>query len=340
MKYLKHCIGCLLLIPLFLFAQETSSGQLSGLLFGDYYYEVSNHNNQLNDRNGFWIRRIYFKYTKNITDRLSSCLLFEMNTPDGFNKPVKKPFPFVKAAFLAWKQNQNQVLLGISLTPTYSSVLKAWGYRCVEKTPLDLHNFVHIVELGLAVKGTLGSAGKINYHLMLANGTGNKAENNEGKKVMLSVGFKPIKGFLIDVYGDWDNNPGKTDWYTFRGFASYQTAKLRLGLFYTHQVRQIGGGKDLKLNLGSAFAVAKLSLKSTVLFRIDRSFDPDPLGNTISYLPFDPKAKSTLFIAGWDYTIAPNVHLIPNLETIIYDKVNGVTPDKDILPRITFFYRF
>ncbi len=340
MKYLKYCLIVILAFPLFLFAQKSNSGKLSGYMFGDYYYEVSNHNNNFNDRNGFWIRRIYFKYSKKISENFSSCLLFEMNTPDGLTKTVNKPFPFVKAAYVAWKHGRNQALLGISATPTLGAVVKTWGYRCVEKTPLDLHKFAHSVDFGLALKGTLDNAGKISYHLMLANGSGNKSDPNDGKKVMLSVGFKPSKALLIDVYGDWDNNPGSTDWYTFRGFVGYNTAKLRLGLLYTHQVRQMVGAADLKLNMGSAFAVAKISQKSSVFVRVDRSFDPDPLGNTICYLPFDPTAKSTLFIGGLDCALAPAVHLMPNIETILYDKVNGVTPDKDILPRLTFFYKF
>ncbi len=340
MKYLKCFMFVLLSFPLLLFAQNKSSGKLSGLMFGDYYYEVSNHINAFKDRNGFWIRRIYFKYTKTINENFSACLLFEMNTPDGLNSKINKPVPFVKAAFLNWRFSNQQMRLGISLTPAYSQILKLWGYRCVEKTPLDLHKFVHIVGLGVALQGNLDKAGKMSYHVMVANGSGNKSDQNSGKKVMLSLTLKPVKGFLFDVYGDWDNNSGRSDWYTFRGLLGYQNKNLRIGAFFTHQIRQLPNKNDLKLNMGSVFAVANLSPKIKILARVDRCFDADPLGNTIDYVPFDPTTKSTLLIGGCDYTWTPDVHIIPNLEMVMYDKVNGSQPDSDIIPRVTFFYKF
>ncbi len=341
MKGVKILLAFLLLIPFSLFAQNQNKGKLSGLMFGDYYYEVSNHIKNFQDRNGFWIRRIYFKYTKDLGQNFSACLLFEMNTPDGLNSNINKPVPFVKAAFLNWKfKNSQQMRLGISLTPAYGNILKLWGYRCVEKTPLDLHKFAHIVDLGVALQGSLDNAGKLSYHLMLANGSGNKSDGNSGKKIMLSLGWKPVKGLIFDIYGDWDNNPGQTDWYTLRGIIGYQTSGLRMAALFTHQVRQNPTGNDTKLNMGSVFAVNKFSPKLALFARADRCFDPDPLGNTIDYIPFDPTAKSTLFIAGLDYTLGPDVHIMPNLETVIYDKVNGTRPDSDIIPRVTFFYRF
>ncbi|APF19294.1 hypothetical protein Calab_3602 [Caldithrix abyssi DSM 13497] len=337
---MKKLYFILLLISTLLFAQNNKSGKISGLMFGDYYYEVSNNNSNLKDRNGFWIRRIYLKYQKDITENFSSCVLFEMNTPDGLNQVSNKLTPFVKAAYLSWNRGNHQALLGISLTPAYGAVLKMWGYRSIEKTPLDLHKFVHTVDFGLAIKGNLDKRGKFTYHLMIANGSGNVGDMNKGKKVMLSLGIKPVKNLLIDLYGDWDNNPGKTDWYTFRGFMAYKTEQFRVGLLYTHQVRELIGAKDLKLDMGSVFAVAKVMKKTNAIMRIDRCFDPDPAGNTIAYIPFDPTARSTLIISGIDYAFDSDVHLMPNLETVLYDKTNGVTPDEDIIPRLTFLCKF
>ena len=81
--------------------------------------------------------------------------------------------------------------------------------------------------------------------------------------------------------------------------------------------------------------------------RFDRYFDPNPDGAEISYLPFDPTAASNLFIAGLDFSPSKDVHIIPNVEIVVYDEPDsgiryaaGIKPGSDVMPRITLYYRF
>lgn len=91
----------------------------------------------------------------------------------------------------------------------------------------------------------------------------------------------------------------------------------------------------------SGFLVAKASDKVTLLARLDRMLDPNPDGPKIPYLPFAATAKSTFLLAGVDVTLDRRFHLIPNIETVLYDKVaSGPKPDADVMLRATFSITF
>ena len=116
---------------------------------------------------------------------------------------------------------------------------------------------------------------------------------------------------------------------------------MRLGVQYAQQTRQVDGGDDQSLSLASVFFVTKVAKKTNLFARVDRQFDPNPKGNKISYIPFDKTAKSLFFVAGLDFTPIETVHLMPNVELVKYDENDaGVTPDTDIIPRLTFYYKF
>jgi hypothetical protein len=330
----------ILFIGTALAGDEAPKGKFSGYMFGDYYYVASNHNTQLEKLNGFWFRRVYFTYDRNLSDKFSIRLRFEMAHPGDFTTKDKM-IPFVKDAYLKYKMGTHQIILGISPTPTWEVIEKIWGYRSVEKTPLDLQKFGSSRDLGIAIKGNLVETGKVKYHFMLANGNSNKSETNKGKKALLSVGFYPNKNIIIEIYGDYDDRPGSTDRITTQGFIAYKTKKFRVGLQYAHQIRKVQNASDLTLDIASVFAAGKIGQKTNLFVRVDKMLDPNPDGNKISYIPFDPTAKSTFIVGGVDITPLKTVHLMPNVEFVVYEKNNnGVKPDSDIIPRFTFYYKF
>lgn len=319
------------------FAQQ---GKISGYMFGDYYYMAAHHDSAVDGKNGFWFRRIYFGYDRKLNENFSVRLRTEMAHPGDFISS-STAVPFVKDAYLSWKLGKTTLLLGISPTPTWSVVEKTWGYRSVERTPIDLHKFGSSREFGVALKGNLDRDGKIKYHAMLGNGNSYRSETNKGKKALLSLGFYPTKAFLIELYGDWNDNPGSTDWITLQGFVAYQTGKTRIGLQYVRQTRNVADGPDWNLSLGSVFCVTQVANKTSLFARIDRMFHSNPDGEKIKYLPFDNTAKSTFFVGGLDFAPHEDVHLMPNIEVVVYDKNDaGDKPDTDLIPRFTLFYKF
>jgi len=224
--------------------------------------------------------------------------------------------PFTKDAYIKWNHTGHQVIFGLSPTPTWDVIEKIWGYRSVEKTPLDLQKYGSSREFGIALKGHLDTDKRFAYHVMLANGSATKSETNEEKKVMGSLGFHPNDEVTLEFYADWENR-GDPSRYTIQGFASYDTGDYRAGIQYARQTETQTGCPDVTREVFSLFGVARMADRVSVLGRLDRNFDAAPSG--ISYLPFDPTAgSSNLVVAGLDFEPVKDVHIMPNVEAVVY----------------------
>ncbi len=320
-------------------AEKPKLPEISGLVFGDAYWFASDHDPAVEGQNGFWIRRIYLTFDQKISDEFAARLRLEMNQPGDFTS--SKMEPFVKDAWLRWTRGRHRVVLGISPTPTWEVLEKTWGYRAVEKTPLDLQKMGSSRDFGIAVLGRFGEGERFGYHVMLANGSGTGSETNEGKKLLAAFQFYPAEEWFFEIYADVENRPAQTDRTTYQLFGAHQGQDLRWGIHLARQKRETGATAEIDLDLLSLFATWRFAEKAVLLGRLDRLFDPNPDAASIAYLPFAPDAKSTLLILGVDYQPHPNVSFIPNVEIVSYDAVNGgPDPDTDLVPRVTFFFRF
>jgi len=319
------------------FSQEH---RIRGYVFGDFYYILRNHKTPLQGQNGFWIRRIYITYDKAINASIDVRLRLEMASPGDFSSQNKLT-PFVKDAYMRWKIKQYQVIIGISPTPTLLTMEKVWGYRPIEKTPMDLHKWAQSRDFGVAIKGTLTKDSPLQFHLMFANGSGIKSENNKGKKLMGAVGYFATP-FILEIYADYEILPNAQHVATFQALTAYQSPRWRMGVQYAHQNRKTAStGPTLNFDLISFFSAAVISEKMNAFFRFDKTFDANPYGESVAYIPFDPTAPFFFTVGGLDFQASTDVHVMPNIEIVIYEKNhNGVTPGNDLIPRLTLFYRF
>lgn len=317
----------LLLVSLTAFAQEKPV-VISGLVFGDYYNVASHHDPNVEGMNGFWIRRAFLTFDRTFSDQLSARLRFELNQPGDFRTNANTE-PFLKDAWARWRQSPAlEIMIGLTPSPAVETAERVWGYRSVERTPLDLHRLIATRDLGIVV---MGAPGRLRYHVQVGNGTNAGAETNEGKKVSASFGILPTKATVLELYADHDDRPGDTDRTTMHALAAITTDRYRAGV---HVGRQMRDNSD-DINLASIFGVWNLTPKYSLLGRIDRT-DPNPEGASIAYLPFDPTRESTLFIAGVDWKLHKNLSIIPNLEYVQYDDGG----DDTLMPRVTFFFTF
>ncbi|SHF51160.1 hypothetical protein SAMN05443144_109142 [Fodinibius roseus] len=318
-------------------------GSFSGLIFSDYYWFAESHNADLKGKNGFWFRRIYFTYDHEISNSFSSRLRLEMSSPGDFASNEKMT-PVVKDIFLRWERAGHQITAGISSTPIFGLIEDVWGYRPVEKAPQDLFGFGSSRDFGVSFKGALGSDQQAGYHLFIGNGNSNKAELNKGKKIMLALSYNLTDHLVLQVYGDWDDRPGSSDWKTVQGFSGYQSEHFNFGISYTHQIRENINNSlgDNELDLVSLFTNMELTDNIKGFARADHLFDPVLDGESISYLPMSSAAESATFLVGGvDLSLHENIHLIPNVETVVYgENEAGVRPNSDIVPRLTLFYTF
>lgn len=304
---------------------------ISGLAFGDYYYVVSHHDPNVDGKNGFWLRRGYLTFDKTLSDEFAARLRFEINSPGDFRTNANME-PFVKDAWVRYRRSPKlDIVAGIQQTPAFDAVERIWGYRPVERTPVDLHRLAAARDFGIAFVGAIDDAKTIRYNVQFGNGSGTGNETNREKKVAASLAWLPAKETYFEVYADRENRPGEDDRSIVQAFAAYQRQGMRAGAQFTHQSRE-----PHDVDLASVFGVVDIRPNLSLLARVDRLFDPSPEGNAIAYLPFNTTSESTLFIAGADWRLHKNVSLIPNVEVVQYDD----DVDTTVLPRLTLSITF
>ncbi len=329
MKRVKF-LSTLFLILAISYPALAGRGKISGLVYSDYYYFLSNHQKALEGMNGFWFRRIYFTYDYRLNKRFSLRIRTEAASSGNFLR--EKITPFIKDLYLRWDFSGQSLFAGISPTPTINMVEKVWGYRSVEKTPLDLYKMAPSRDTGIALRGKF-LRGRFYYHLMLANGEGNKSEDKRQKKIYGALGLYPAKGLYIEVYGDYaKGSVPEGDITTLQGFFSYSFSRGALGFLYARQ----NYGDGTYIRVASGFVRFNLNRKLTFLTRTDRVMDPVPDAYRIAYLPLDNTTPFTFFLMGLDWKITGNISLIPNLEMVNYDQGS----DKDLIGRLTLYYRW
>jgi hypothetical protein len=320
------------------FVLAAEGGKISGLMFGDYYWFAKNHDKTTslsNDtgyegQNGFWLRRIYLTYDYNFDEEFSTRFRFEANSPDFTNKTATNMTPIVKDAYLKYKWDTRNLFFGLSGAPTFELVENHWGYRPIEKSPEDLWGFGSSRDFGFAAKGSCAD-GLFGYHLMLGNGSGNKHEVNKGKKAYLSLTTAPTKELVFEFYGDYESNSHNSTSHVFGG---YKTDSYWGGVLFSHLKKSDGKDGFNGFNVTSLYAAAKTIEKLSVFGRVD-FLSAAGLGDA-DYLHTSKTAKPTLIIAGLDYELAKNAHMMPNIELVKYD--SGV--DTDVIPRLTFSWVF
>ena len=313
------------------------STSISGYAFGDYYWVASG---QSEDSNGLWLRRIYLTLDSELDRTWAVRLRGEMNQPGDF-KTSANMLPFVKDVYVRWRGGGHEVYVGMSPTPTFELIESIWGYRPVEKTPLDFYKFGSSRDVGIAAKGTLIEEGSVRYHAMVANGTGTGSEIDRGKMAMLALAATPIPAFTAEIYGDYDNRKGDTDRRTLQAAVFYKREAGRLGLQFSRLLIQVPNGDDDVFDVFSVFGALRLTKKLNAFARFDRQFQANPFGKQIAYFPFATTSNTNLLIAGLDVGLHDAVRLMPNIEVVFYDDENGVeTPETVVMPRMTFYFRF
>jgi hypothetical protein len=204
------------------------------------------------------------------------------------------------------------------------------------RTPLDLQGIASR-DVGISVRGPLALNGALTYRAMVGAGLEFGTESGDGRKWMGAITWRPSPGWTLDLYADYEVLEGRTDRFTVQGLASHGAGNLRWSMLYTHQDRQ----DDPPLHLASVFGVWRLADQGSVIGRVDRLLEPSPKGDNISYIPFDPTARATLFLLGAEYRADERVRITPNVVLIKYDRSEGgVRPKTDVSLRLTVFVDF
>ena len=324
MRLNETILGIVAVLSLGLFGTaEGVEGKIKGVAFGDYYYVASGTDK---NENGFRFRRIYLTYDMKWNDRWSGRVRYEANDA-GFGREDKMR-PFVKHGYLRYRVNGRAVNMGLFGTPTWNVSERIWGYRSIAKTIMDMRKIGSSADIGVGFKGRLDGSGRVNAQLMFGNGSGQRPEVDNGKKLYTLLHVKPTDVIEATVYLDWEGKPEGRDRVTFAGMLGMSGEAFRGGIEgFVRNNRNGSGGGDVQIRGASVFGAANVRPRVQLFARLDY-YDPDKSTE---------QDGETMVIGGVDIAPAGNIHIMPNVMATIYASSDA---DTEVIPRMTVFYKF
>jgi hypothetical protein len=373
---MKYVLG-LLFAALLGVTVAPAQGKFSGYMFGDYFYNVARDSSFQNggqknaavggkkDLQGFQIRRIYFTYDNDISETFATRFRLEADATAG-SKEVDangKVTVFVKDAYLKWKNifKGSDLTFGFQPTSAYEISEKAWGYRSLDKTIMDLRGIVSSRELGVSLMGKLIESGMVNYWVTFSNNTGTATPNgtdpstDKFKRYSANVQFKATDQLQFTAYASLLARPqindpksatappatlsnNNTTYALFAGYTQKDQFNVGIEGFVSSTANQIPNadttGRAANNTLGiSVFGSVNITPEFVAIARYDY-FDPTTDGR------YAGDARNYV-IVGLSYKPDKNVQIIPNVQYETYQSVtNGRKIDPSVTARLTFYYTF
>ena len=103
-----------------------------------------------------------------MTSTYGNCL---QNTTDAEFESDTKLSSYLKHAYINYSQSFGLISAGVIVTNSYGAQEKTWGYRFIEKSPLDKAKWTNTADFGI---GYAKSFGDINVSAQILNGEGYK----------------------------------------------------------------------------------------------------------------------------------------------------------------------
>ena len=355
----------ILLLPGSIFSQEEEpKSKFSGYMFGDYFYNISRDTaissikykalDGNKDLNGFLIRKIYFTFDSDISEKFS--VRFRLNAEPQTQLPNGKMGVDVKDAFLKWKDifPGSDFYFGLQPTPAFYTTVDFWGYRLLEKSPLDLRNIAPSRDIAVSLKGRLDGQGIFNYWLLIGNGKDSNSGIDKYKRIYAHLHLIPSKSWKIILYGDIKFQP-EINYQSGSGNEenlnnNIYTSDLFIGYIYLDifrigiegYIQHVKNGYFLTGDAGIRFRN-----KNTTGFSVFDVFNINALFSVIGrYDYFDNNTgikgdSRNYFIFGFSYKPDPNVSVTPNILIETYERLPGARSyHQSVTARITFFYNY
>jgi hypothetical protein len=317
---------------------DAGHGSIGGYMVGEYYYVAGHHDCDIEGHHGFWFRRIYLTYDNDLANSFTMRLRLEMNSASDFESSELLT-PYVKDAYLGYSVAQHHFVFGIMDPPSFSQVEQVWGYRPLEKTPLDLQTWTSSRDFGISVRG----GNRFPYHFMFGNGSGNKAETDDGKKLYAGLGHKTER-FFLEGMAQFEIAEKAED-YIYQGFMAYKGPWGRVAMQYAHRTLKQEGKSDLPYNILSTFFVITPYERWEFVGRYDRcsgrGYRTAFPGERIDYIPFADNAESNFLLGAATYKIRDFIWLMPNIKYVFYEeRDDGETPGDDLYLNLTLYFKY
>src|SRR5262249_24151922 len=232
--------------------------------------------------------------------------------------------PYVKDAFLKWTYTgKQQFTFGIHPTLTFDWLEGVWGLRHIEKTPADLYKIDSSRDFGFTFSGPTGVDG-LRYAVQFGNESGNGSEYQEGKVGRFEARYEKNPGIFAEGYYSFARRAEGEHRHTLQGVGGFQNDAGRAGVQYLWQKRESGetGVADQNISIWSGFGVWDYQPKKADVFvRVDHVSGEKggvdtglPGAEGIDYWLLSSKQPFTMWIAGAEWFLNPNVRVSPNLE--------------------------
>lgn len=306
--------GCALLACLLLSAPALAQPQvtLGGNAFIDYYYLLSSPDEGAEGQNGFEFRRFRLTADSKLSDAFSLRARLEATES---TLGEKGSVPFVKDFFLTWKVGGgHDLIIGLSRPPAYAPAESIWGYRALEKSPVDLYSVVSSRDMGVRATGPLLADNTLRYDVMVGNNNSVFPEDDKHKRVYGQLGYYPTEQLVFTLSSNYASFEAPREGrYAFAALAGYRAARWRAGVEGFHDTQTFDGPDDLATAGLSVHGTVDLLETLSLTGRVDRvraeTFADDLVATR----------HSTLGILGLDFRPHPDVHFIPNVEVIAVD---------------------
>ena len=133
------------------------------------------------DNDAFDMKRVYLKYSNNISDDLNFKLTYDVGRDDDGDDASAddtKLSSYLKHAYINYNKSFGTISLGTIGTNSYGAQEKTWGYRFIQKSALDKAGWTNTADFGI---GYAKSFGDINVSAQILNGEGyKKTQDSEG----------------------------------------------------------------------------------------------------------------------------------------------------------------
>lgn len=337
MRWFQFFVGLIAVVSMSPF--ETSFAQnlpkFSGLMFGDYYYALQNHDQTQKDMQAFDYRRIYLTADYEIARDFEARFRLESD-PSSSNLPNGEYSTAIKDAYLNWENvtKGGSIIIGLQGTPDINMAEDIFGYRSLEKTIQDLHGISNSRDLGVSFNQKLSNDFAVG--VLLGNNSDNFVPTNRYKSGYLFFQINLVKELTILVDGQYAGAPEQKNTSTGDVIVNYLRSDFSIGVQGFLNSVQHGGpnGSTLSRNGISVNGWVSLVEKVRLVARYDYFTpitDAAYRNTTIAF------STQNFLMGAIDYAVRKNVHIMPNVEYLSYELSGSKS---DVTARATFYFDF
>ena len=176
-----------ILLMSFLLTCIYSQGTFSGVTYFNYTYDLTQ--DAENDA-GFGLKRVYFTYEQKLSENLSYKFQTDIGQIEIFDELIEEAgeitintkntqfVAYLKNAKVDWNLgggSLGKLTFGMQGMNIFNVTEKTWGFRFIEKSPMDLNKFSSSADMGIGYSGKFNN---LNYSFMYTNGCGYKKSDS------------------------------------------------------------------------------------------------------------------------------------------------------------------